>query len=222
VLSNIVLRFAALSLPSLIFTTRKNADEYTQRLISIRSGVPISAVLSPLSDNQYASLSAALSEVADHNIYFDESCEHTLETFRERCIAQKTQCGALPLIVIDSLEFVGFENSPRLGRYFKMLAMELESTVIVARAIKRNTESRVDKRPRLTDLEHDELSDMADIIMLVYKRSLFEIESGEGDLELIVAQNKAGPVGTVTMASDMFTGRIFELPHMPTGDSNDF
>jgi hypothetical protein len=222
VLTNIVLGTAKQDLPVLVFTTEKNVDDYTQRLISCLAGIKLTAVDIGISSDEFSRLSAALIEISNRNIYLDGNCSHTFDTFVARCREQKARCGALPLIVLDSLQFIGFDNDPRLGIPLKRLAIELGSTIIIGTKLNRNVDLRPNKRPLLSDVTHHDIADVADIALFVFRPSIFDNEASSNTLEIVVAKNSNGPISAVKVACNFTTGEIFSAPRQKQEDSNDF
>jgi replicative DNA helicase len=115
----------------------------------------------------------------------------------------------LKLVVIDYLQLIEAENrrDPRqeqvaqISRRLKGLAKELEVPVIALAQVNRASEDRQDHRPRLADLrESGSLEQDADTVMLLHRPDRYEPGQHEGIIEVIVAKQRNGPTGEVTLA----------------------
>jgi replicative DNA helicase len=116
---------------------------------------------------------------------------------------------AIRLVIIDYLQLIEPENrrDPRqeqvaqISRRLKFLARELEIPVIALAQVNRSSEDRQDHRPRLSDLrESGSLEQDADTVLMLHRPDRYEPGQHEGIIEVIVAKNRNGPVGEVTLA----------------------
>lgn len=113
------------------------------------------------------------------------------------------------LVVIDYLQLIEPDNrrDPRheqvaqISRRLKFLAKELEIPVIALAQVNRASEDRQDHRPRLSDLrESGSIEQDADAVLMLHRPDRYEPGQHEGIIEVIVAKNRQGPVGEVTLA----------------------
>jgi replicative DNA helicase len=113
------------------------------------------------------------------------------------------------LVVIDYLQLIEPENrrDPRqeqvaqISRKLKFLAKELEIPVIALAQVNRASEDRQDHRPRLADLrESGSIEQDADTVMILHRPEMHEPGQHDGILEVIIAKQRNGPVGEITLA----------------------
>jgi len=115
----------------------------------------------------------------------------------------------LKLVVIDYLQLIEPDNrrDPRqeqvaqISRRLKFLAKELNIPVIALAQVNRASEDRQDHRPRLADLrESGSLEQDADTVLILHRPDRFEPGQHEGVVEVIVAKQRNGPTGEITLA----------------------
>jgi replicative DNA helicase len=115
----------------------------------------------------------------------------------------------IKLVVIDYLQLIEPENrrDPRqeqvaqISRRLKFLARELKIPVVALAQVNRASEDRQDHRPRLSDLrESGSIEQDADTVMMLHRPDRYEPGQSEGVIEVIVAKNRNGPVGEITLA----------------------
>jgi replicative DNA helicase len=115
----------------------------------------------------------------------------------------------IKLVVIDYLQLIEPENrrDPRqeqvaqISRRLKFLARELKIPVVALAQVNRASEDRQDHRPRLSDLrESGSLEQDADAVLMLHRPDRYEPGQHEGIIEVIVAKNRNGPVGEITLA----------------------
>lgn len=112
-------------------------------------------------------------------------------------------------VIIDYLQLIEPDNrrDPRheqvaqISRRLKFLARELEIPVIALAQVNRASEDRQDHRPRLSDLrESGSIEQDADAVLMLHRPDRYEPGQQEGIIEIIVAKNRQGPVGEITLA----------------------
>lgn len=117
----------------------------------------------------------------------------------------------IKLVVIDYLQLIEPENrrDPRqeqvaqISRRLKFLARELQIPVIALAQVNRTSEDRQDHKPRLSDLrESGSIEQDADTVLMLHRPGLFDRDDEEKQkvLEVIVAKQRNGPTGEVTLA----------------------
>jgi replicative DNA helicase len=112
------------------------------------------------------------------------------------------------LVIIDYLQLIEPENrrDPRqeqvaqTSRRLKFLAKELEIPVLALAQVNRAAEDRQDHRPRLADLrESGSIEQDADNVMMLHRPELYEPGQHEGTIEIIIAKQRNGPTGEITL-----------------------
>jgi replicative DNA helicase len=112
------------------------------------------------------------------------------------------------LVIIDYLQLIEPENrrDPRqeqvaqVSRRLKFMAKELEIPVLALAQVNRASEDRQDHRPRLADLrESGSIEQDADTVMMLHRPEMYEPGQHTGTVELIIAKQRNGPTGEITL-----------------------
>ena len=123
-----------------------------------------------------------------------------------RAKARKLKAQAnIQLIVIDYLQLITIsakhENRTQeiaaISRSLKALAKELGIPVLALSQLSRSLESRLDKRPLLSDLrESGAIEQDGDVIFFIYRDVVYNPDTDHPDLaEIIIGKQRNGPVG---------------------------
>lgn len=167
---------------------------------SVRSG--------RLTDREYQQLQDEASRLYESPIFVDDSAGLSPTSLRAKCRRLK-QKHDISMIVIDYLQLMstGRREESRqqeissISRAMKGLARELSVPVIALSQLNRDVESREDHKPRMSDLrESGAIEQDADVIMLLHREEYFKpTEDNRGLAQLIIAKQRNGPTGEVTL-----------------------
>ncbi len=196
------------------------------RLLSMHSGISLKKIIArDLSDSERNKISSAARELASLPIYLNDTVAGITQ-IRSLAKRIKDEKG-IRAIFIDYIQqiFVEWKVERReeeislISRLLKSLAKELDITVIALSQLSREPERRGEnKRPQLSDLrESGSLEQDADTVIMLYrdhyynpcpkteKDEVFECCPQARISESIIAKNRNGPTGTVTLK---FLGEI--------------
>lgn len=141
----------------------------------------------------------------------------------------------LQYIMVDYLQLMRgekgmnrYETVTHVAQELKNIAKEFNIPVIALSQLSRNIEQRQDKRPIMSDLrESGMIEQAADMILFLHRDDYYDAGAEKkGILEVIVAKQRNGPVGTVELAFIKQYGRFAALnrnhieqeqPAVPTG-----
>lgn len=204
-------------LPVIIFSTTLQAHDVSKRLLSLAGNINYrNTEFGTMDDSDWPKFTRAIQLLVDTTVLIDDSPTLSIEEIRARCLREKIKFGALPFILIDSLQYIILEkNSLTLGRSLKLLARELDTAILLTSQVPREIETRINKRPFLSDLSKSgDLTDDADTVAFLYRDSFYNYDSLEKNItELIVAKNRSGPIGTIRLLHDLEKGSFTSFVH---------
>ena len=99
----------------------------------------------------------------------------------------------------------------QITRSLKNIAREFQVPVIALSQLSRNVENRVNKRPILSDLrESGSIEQDADVVLMLYRESYYNSSVFDQNtiVELIIAKQRNGPVGTIELEFDSKSTRF--------------
>jgi replicative DNA helicase len=206
-----VARHAAVraEVPTVVFSLEMSRTELVQRLMCAECTVDMQRLRTGrMEEGDWTRLTRSLGRLADAPLFIDDSPATTMMEIRAKCRRLKQRHG-LGLVVVDYLQLMQptkrFENRQQevseISRSMKLLAKELEVPVIAVSQLSRQTESRSDRRPMLSDLrESGALEQDSDVVLFIYRDELYDPESPrKGEADLILAKHRNGPTDTVTV-----------------------
>lgn len=163
-----------------------------------------------LSDEEWVKVVEVSNSLSKLNLYvFDDVLN--LSSIINQCKKLKIQKG-LDIVFIDYIQNVcddsikGDNRSRELSiisRTLKLLAKELNITIVALSQLSRASEARYDHRPIMSDLrESGALEQDADVVIGVYRDGYYNVEESKDKLELIVLKNRNGETGTLKFKWD--------------------
>ncbi|MFD0716140.1 replicative DNA helicase [Paenibacillus sp. GCM10027626] len=194
-----------------IFSLEMSAAQLVQRMVCAESNVDAGRMRTGfLEGDDWEKLTMAIGALSEAQIYIDDTPGITVADIRAKCRRLKKERG-LGMILIDYLQLIqgrgkAGENRQQevseISRTLKMIARELEVPVIALSQLSRGVEQRQDKRPMMSDLrESGSIEQDADIVAFLYRDDYYDKESEKKNIiEIIIAKQRNGPVGTVELA----------------------
>ncbi|MBD2847995.1 replicative DNA helicase [Paenibacillus sp. IB182496] len=194
-----------------IFSLEMSAAQLVQRMICAEANVDAGRMRTGyLEGDDWEKLTMAIGSLSEAEIYIDDTPGITVADIRAKCRRLKKERG-LGMILIDYLQLIAGrgkagENRQQevseISRTLKQIARELEVPVIALSQLSRGVEQRQDKRPMMSDLrESGSIEQDADIVAFLYRDDYYDKESEKKNIiEIIIAKQRNGPVGTVELA----------------------
>lgn len=138
--------------------------------------------------------------------YIDFGTSQSLLTISAKAKTMK-QTKGLDVVIVDYLGLMDIKvrdtRSNAIGeltRGLKLLAKELDISIVLLSQLSRGVEGRMEKRPMLSDLrDSGNIEQDADVVMFTYREKYYDKKVKDDKLELIVAKNRNGKTGTIKL-----------------------
>lgn len=201
------------------FSLEMSRQEISRRLMCSLARVSAhKAKTGGLTDDDIDRVSKSNRERMDtlRRIHVDDRPTMTVQDIRvsARRLAAKHACNVFCVDYLQLMTSGGRHESRQvevaeISRGLKALAKELAVPMIVVAQLNRESESRSNNRPRMSDLrESGAIEQDADVIMLVHREEQHHVGNDEwrranadkiGLAEIIIAKNRNGPAGSVEL-----------------------
>ncbi len=211
--------------PTLFFSLEMSAAQIAQRLMSAHTGIDSKLIRrAVLSEEDHRRLLDACADFEQAPLFLDDSPGLTAMEVRStaRRFKQKEDIRA---VFVDYLQLMFVPRTENrqveiatISRSLKALARELNIPVIAMAQLNRMPEGRTDKRPFMSDLrESGAIEQDADVVLLIHREEYYkpEDESVKNQAELIIAKQRNGPVGSVTLHFHKKLTRFADFTHEP-------
>ena len=209
-------------LPKTIFSLEMPEKQITARLIASTGNINRLKLRNPykyLKPEQKDKWAQIIAEVGQTNIVIFDRSGQSIPEMRTKIRKMKREFpDQKPIVFIDYLTLIRPVNPyngnthqqvTEISQGLKRMAKDLQIPVICLAQLNRSVETRSNKRPLMSDIrESGSVEQDADVIIFLYREKYYERDNADPTLELIVAKNRNGPVGTITVKYNVHTGKI--------------
>lgn len=204
------------------FSLEMSLEQLMQRLLAVEALVPLHSIRNGLlTPEQWRRLNSATERLFKTNFLLDDSSQLDTRTLRSKLRRVRKDYN-VQLAFIDYLQLMNstkmLENRQQeiseISRNLKLIARDLGITIVALSQLSRAVEQREDKRPRLSDLrESGAIEQDADVVMFLYRDEYYKRENASlpHEIEVIIAKQRNGPIGTVSMMFNPETTKFLEL-----------
>lgn len=213
-----------------IFSLEMGADQLVMRMLCAEGNIDAQSLRTgSLEDEDWRKLTMAMGSLSNAGIYIDDTPGIRVNEIRSKCRRLAQEHG-LGMIMIDYMQLIQGSGKPgenrqqevsEISRSLKGLARELKVPVIALSQLSRGVEQRQDKRPMMSDLrESGSIEQDADIVAFLYRDDYYDKESESKDqIEIILAKQRNGPTGTVTLAFVKQYNKFLDIEHFEEAPS---
>ncbi len=196
-------------IPSVIFSLEMSKEQLAHRLLCSHSRVDVhKARTGFIAQADWNNLSHSAGKLSEAPILIDDPPAMTVLELRAKARRLKAKHN-VGLVIVDYLQMMRGPGRPEnrqqeiseISRSLKALAKELRVPVVAVSQLSRAPEQREDRRPQLSDLrESGAIEQDADLVLLLYREEVYRpTEENRGKAELIIAKQRNGPIGVVSM-----------------------
>ncbi|MBO5374232.1 MAG: replicative DNA helicase [Clostridia bacterium] len=191
-----------------IFSLEMSNEELVQRILSSEAMIDSHNLQTgELSSEDWEKLAMSASILSETGIYVDDTTGISLTSMKAKLRRVKN----LGLVIVDYLQLMQPENHRgeqsrvnqigEISRGLKVLAKELRVPVICLSQLSRTSEKEKERKPMLSDLrDSGSIEQDADMVIFL-SRDYYGTDPEKKNLvDVIVAKNRHGSVGSVTMS----------------------
>jgi replicative DNA helicase len=208
----------------LVFSLEMPEKLITKRLIASTGGFNRTKMRDPkrmLNEQQKNKWSDVIGDLNETNMQIFDGAGQTVAEMRAKTRKLMHEFpNKKPILFIDYLTLIRSDelyggNShmqvTEISKSLKIMAKDFQCPVVCLAQLNRSVESRANKRPMMSDVrESGSVEQDADVIMFLYREAYYDKDCQDQTLEIIVSKNRNGPVGTVTVHYNEYTGMIEE------------
>lgn len=222
---NIVLNIIKSSqLPVIFFSLEMSKEQLMYRLLSMETNInQMRLKCGKLYQNDWIKLNKVIKVVAKFPLFLDDTSNLSVQDIRSKLKAVLFEQNKIGLIVIDYLQLIQspktenrVQELSQITRSLKLLAREFNVPIIALSQLSRNVENRMDKKPVLSDLkESGSIEQDADLVLMLYKNVLQYDKNSSVSysnlIELIIAKQRNGPIGSVKLLFNEKQTKFYNL-----------
>ena len=205
---------------AVMFSLEMSGTELFQRMISSISAIPLQEIRAGNIDSaKKKCLDDNAKELASNKFLslYDKTVSN-IPALRA-AIRKEQKKGDVGLVIVDYLQLLtgsgnnNYEKVSEISRQLKLLAREFNCCVVALSQLSRKVEERADKRPQLADLrESGAIEQDADYVLFLYRHNYYakdpSVDPKKEPLNVEIAKNRHGKIGTVQLTFDLTTGRF--------------
>ena len=157
-------------------------------------------------------------------LFIDDTPNVSVQDIRSKIKKILFEQNKIGLIVIDYLQLLlnsklksenRVQELSQITRALKNIAKEFQIPVIALSQLSRNVESRINKRPVLSDLrESGSIEQDADLVLMLYRENYYNPIAEKNEkvtsAELIIAKHRNGPLGIITLSFQSDPTKFFD------------
>ncbi len=210
------------------FSLEMSSEQLAHRLLASACNINSTKLLrGDMTNDEFAELVRQSSELSSLPFHIDDTPALSIAALRTRARRLKRMHN-LGFLVVDYLQLVRasftkagsnrVQEISEITQGLKAIAKELNVPVLALSQLSRAVEQREDKRPQLSDLrESGSIEQDSDVVMFVYREEYYlsrtepradtpehaawmeKMEKVYGQADVIVAKQRHGPIGTITL-----------------------
>jgi len=190
-----------------VFSLEMSAEQLVLRMLSAEARISHQKIRNAMiTSDEWMELTNTAARLSEAKIFIDDTASMTIMELRAKARRLKAKHD-VKLLVVDYLQLLHgggrFENRTQeislISRSLKALAKELRIPILALSQLSRSLESRMDKRPMLSDLrESGAIEQDGDVIFFIYRDVVYNPDTEHPDLtEIIIGKQRNGPIGSL-------------------------
>jgi len=213
-------------LPVLFFSLEMSKEQIMYRLLSMETNINQMRLKSgKLYQNDWIKLNKMIKIISKFPLFIDDTFNLSIQDIKSKIKTILFEQNKLGLVIIDYIQLMQNTKSKsenrvqelsQITRSLKTIAREFNIPIIGLSQLSRNVENRIDKKPILSDLrESGSIEQDADLVLMLYKSNANNSLSSKEEsttsqlIELIIAKQRNGPIGTIKLKFDQEQTKFF-------------
>jgi replicative DNA helicase len=194
--------------PVLVLSQEMSEEELHDRNLATLGKIDLERLLEPkkLEEGDWSHMTHAITKINDMDLFLDDDAGLTLLDVRMKAKTVKRKKG-LKLLVVDYLQLMVADGPNRnaqiegISRGLKILAKELDITILLLSQLNRKVEERPNKRPVASDLrDSGSIEQDADAVWLIYRDEYYNPDTNDkGIVEVNIPLCRSGAPGTCNL-----------------------
>ena len=213
-----------LRVPVLFFSLEMSKEQMSYRLLSNETKInTLRLKKGNLYKEDWLVINDSIKNLSTLPLFIDDNSNPSISDIVAKIKQIIFEQNKLGLIIIDYLQLM--QNSKfkvenrvqelsQITRSLKNIAREFEVPIIALSQLSRSVENRINKRPILSDLrESGSIEQDADLVLMLYRENYYNSklipETNKNTVELIIAKQRNGPIGTIDLKFDPDLTKFF-------------
>lgn len=204
----------------LFFSLDMSVQQLVKKLIAQVAEVDMQHINSGKTNGkEWERLTVAIEKLKNYDVGISDLPCISVDKIKEKVEIEKPE-----FVFIDYLQLIDIPSKMQRGEGIENIMKKLKETakgnsctIFITSQLSRALETRVNKRPMLSDLrESGAIENVSDVVMFIYRDEYYNNYDDEnyfinkGKAEITVAKNKFGPVGTCTLLFRSQITKFFE------------
>lgn len=196
------------NIPVAFFSLEMSSVQLLQRIYASCALVDANKLRTgDLTEQELSRIIRCCEKVSSSSLVIEDEANFNILELRSK-VRQLKKEKDIQLVIIDYLQLLeGTKKDSRcqeiseISRFLKLLAKELDITIIALSQLSRSVENRQNKQPQLSDLrESGSLEQDADIVMFLYREDYYNPQTERQNItDVIVAKHRNGAVDTIPL-----------------------
>ena len=222
---NIALNIIKMSrLPILLFSLEMSKEQIMYRVLSLETNInSVRLKNGKLYQNDWIKLTKIIKILSKLPFFIDDTADLSIQDIRlkiKTILLKQTKIGVVIIDYLQLMQSSELKNKNRvqelsyITRSLKNLAREFDIPIIALSQLSRNVDNRIDQKPILSDLrESGSIEQDADLVLMLYQIKGKTLTQNEKSslIELLIAKQRNGPIGTVKLKFNENQTKFTEL-----------
>ena len=197
--------------PIIFFSLEMSKEQLVYRLLTSHSQInSLRLKTGTLKKDDWLRLTQSIKQLSALPLLIDDTPNLNVQDIRRKIKKVILEQDHVGLVIVDYLQLMQNINLNRqnrvqelseITRALKGIAREFKVPLIALSQLNRNVETRVNKRPLLSDLrESGSIEQDADLVLMLYRDNYYNYSKDNiSEVEIILSKHRNGPTGTIKL-----------------------